>query len=172
MGYPLTLKLKSSIYSGSTINIQVSQKFLQSEKLQTEVSFSFITFNNILFLIITLFQAPEKVPLLKIQTESSEVSNFTSCLDSAPFSRGPSRLVPRSCSWTSTTSSRSLSELWSRSGSWCSTLPSRYLTKSCSTSQWDQLRPQNVLDHVQDVQVDESSGTILNSTPSRPFFNF
>ena len=61
MGYPLTLKLKCSIYSGSTINIQVSQKFLQSEKLQTEVSFSFITFNNILFLIITLFQAPEKV---------------------------------------------------------------------------------------------------------------
>ena len=61
MGYPLTLKLKCSIYSGSTINIQVSQKFLQSEKLQTEVSFSFITFNNILFLIVSLFQAPEKV---------------------------------------------------------------------------------------------------------------
>ena len=40
--------------------------------------------------------------------------------------------------------------------------------KSCSTlSQWDQLRPQSVLDHVQDVQVDESSGTILNSTISR-----
>ena len=168
MVYPLTLKLKSSIYSGSTINIQVSQKFLRSEKLQTEVSFSFITLNNILFLIITLFQAPEKVPLLKIQTESSEVSNSTSCLDSTPFSRGPSRLVSRSCSWMSTTSSRSLSELWSRSGSWCSTLPSRYLMKSCSTlSQWDQLRPQSVLDHVQDVQADESSGTILNSTISR-----
>ena len=67
-----------------------------------------------------------------------------------------------------TTSSRSLSELWSRLGSWCSTLPSRYLTKSCSIlSQLDQLRPQSVLDHVQDVQADESSGTPLNSTISK-----
>ena len=41
----------------------MSQKFLQSEKLQTEVSFSFITFNNILILIIPLFQAPEKVKI-------------------------------------------------------------------------------------------------------------
>ena len=105
--------------------------------------------------------------MLKIQTESSEVSNSTSCLDSAPFSRG-SRLVSRLCSWMSTTSSRSLSELWSRLGSWCSTLPSRCLTKSCSNlSQLDQLRPQSVLDHVQDVQADESSGTILNFTISR-----
>ena len=98
--------------------------------------------------------------MLKIQTESSEVSSSTPCLVSAPFSRG-SRLVSRLCSWMSTTSSRSLSELWSMLGSWCSTLPSRYLAKSCSIlSQLDQLRPQSVLDHVQDVQADESSGTI------------
>ena len=45
--------------------------------------------------------------------------------------------------------------------------------KSCSTlSQWDQLRPQSVLDHVQDVQADESSGTIFKFYNLETYFNF
>ena len=170
----------------------MSQKFLQSEKLQTfKVSFSFITFNNILILIISLFQASEKSLLLKIQTESSRFSNSTPCLGSAPFSRGSSRLMSRSCSWMSTTSPRWSSESWSRLGSWCSTLPSRcssepcsrssiasslpsgYLSRSCSIlSQLNQLRPQNVFNHVHDAQMDESSGTNFKFFNLETYFNF
>ena len=111
--------------------------------------------------------------MLKIQTESSKVSNSTPCLGSAPLSRGPSRLVSRLCSWMSTTSPRSSSELWSRLGSWCSTLPSRYWSKSCSIlSRLDQLCPQSVLGHVQDVQADESSGTNFKFYNLETYFNY